>query len=87
MIQYDRHFRCSVHDITFAMGAEPNEDHGAPRSLPDIPMPCPFCVSEQNRKLRAQVTDLRRQRDALAEAIDVKNLILVESLRAPVSSL
>lgn len=62
-------FRCTIHDFRFAHDR-----------LPETWKPgvivCPMCSMEDVTRWRDQAGDLRRQRDALLAAIEIKRTVI-----------
>lgn len=64
-------FRCVTHNVEFGFDTD---------ALRDVEPPvfgdCPLCHREKFDLVRAELNEVRSQRDALLKAIDIKKLIV-----------
>lgn len=54
-------YRCTLHNIDFDMSETPKSP----------PVECPLCMHDALVKLREEYTNVKKQRDALVEAIGI----------------
>jgi biotin synthase-like enzyme len=72
---YKQKWRCNIHNVEFELELLPkdHEDY-------QIPGACPYCLQKENSKLKDEIKEVKRQRDALLKAIQIKQEFLVEKL-------
>lgn len=63
---YERGFRCTLHNLRYAFDDHDSVDHAL--------LICPVCAYEREKKKDAAMQELKKHRDLLLQAIDLKRL-------------